>query len=164
MYDDLTVVDLLHRASQCAEDLFQRQTGGINLTARQYAILRSVSRREGLSQTAIVAATGIDRSTVAEMTRRLTRKGLLQRRRSQGDARTYAVRLTAAGRKMIEAVALAARTSDDMVHAAVRSLRRAEFRGALIELIEAQEAERRQGETQIKRRRRGSGSTSRSTT
>ncbi|MFZ1102753.1 MAG: helix-turn-helix domain-containing protein, partial [Hyphomicrobiaceae bacterium] len=38
--------------------------------------------------------TGIDRSTLADIVRRLTRKGLLQRCRTNEDARAYAVRLT----------------------------------------------------------------------
>ena len=140
--DDMTVIDLLHRASQCAEDLFDRHLGNIDLTARQYAILRVVANSNSLTQTAIVEATGIDRSTVAEMTRRLVEKGLVHRRRTRSDARAYAVRLTHAGRKMIDAVALAGQTSEAGVYAAVRSLPRAEFRDALVELIEVSEAAR----------------------
>jgi DNA-binding MarR family transcriptional regulator len=48
---------------------------------------------EGLSQTGIVARTGIDRSTLADLVRRLQRKGLLQRRRTKDDARAYAVKM-----------------------------------------------------------------------
>ena len=152
--DDLTVIDLLHRASQCAEELFERHIGRIDLTARQYAILRAVSQSEGLTQTAIVEVTGIDRSTLAEMTLRLAKKGLLQRRRTRRDARAYAVRLTDAGRRMIDAVALAGRTSEENVYGAVRSLRRAQLRDALVELIEASEAMRRPAASDLKRRKR----------
>jgi DNA-binding MarR family transcriptional regulator len=141
-FENLNIIDLLHRASQCAEDLFDRQLGNNDLTARQYLILRAVSKNDGLSQTAIVESTGIDRSTVAEMTGRLLHKGLIRRRRSSGDARAYSVRLTDAGRKMIDAVALAASTSEENLYAALRLLPRAQFRDALIELIVAAEAAR----------------------
>ena len=61
---ELSTLDLLHRASQIAENAFERRIGRkLGLTARQYAILRAVASKEGLSQTAIVEATGIDRST-----------------------------------------------------------------------------------------------------
>ena len=137
MFEDLTVVDLLHRASQCAEMIFEDQIGEIDLTARQYAILRVVSKSNRPSQTDIVGATGIDRSTVAEMTRRLAKKGLVRRRRNQDDARAFAVLLTAAGRQMIQTVALASQRSEDKIYAAVKSLRGAEFRASLGELIAA---------------------------
>jgi hypothetical protein len=45
-----------------------------------------------------VAATGVDRSTLADMVARMIDKGLLARERSTLDARANAVRLTEAGR------------------------------------------------------------------
>jgi DNA-binding MarR family transcriptional regulator len=152
-FDNMTLMDLLHRASQCAEDLFEHQLGSINLTARQYAILRAVAKKDRLTQTDIVESTGIDRSTVAEMTRRLVAKGLLQRRRSGADARAYAVRLTEAGRTMIEAAGLARKASEERVYAAVRSLPRAQVRDVLVELIEASEAAKKPGTEHPKRKR-----------
>ena len=47
-----------------------------DLTPRQFAVLITVAGDEGVSQTGIVDATGIDRSTVAEMVQRLAKKGL----------------------------------------------------------------------------------------
>jgi DNA-binding MarR family transcriptional regulator len=155
MFDDLSIVDLLHRASQCAEDIFDHHTRDIDLTARQYAILRAVSKHEGLSQADIVDATGIDRSTVAEMTRRLAKKGLLQRRESLNDARANALRLTAAGRKVTESVAMASRASEEAVYAAIGGLPHAAFRTALIELIATLETARGQADTRRNRRRGG---------
>jgi DNA-binding MarR family transcriptional regulator len=57
--------------------------------------------QEGVSHTDITNATGIDRATIAEMVGRLVKRGWLQRRRSKDDARYYAVRITAAGRKAL---------------------------------------------------------------
>ena len=56
---------------------------------------------EGLSQTGLVDRTGIDRSTLADIVRRMQRKGLLQRRRTREDARAYAVKLTDEGRRLL---------------------------------------------------------------
>ncbi len=56
-------------------------------------MLARVAGNEGLSQTDIVNLTGIDRSTLADIVRRLVKKGLLQRRRTKQDARAAAQRL-----------------------------------------------------------------------
>jgi DNA-binding MarR family transcriptional regulator len=74
---------------------------GSDLTPRQYAVLASVAKSEGLSQTDLVAETGIDRSTLADVVRRMLKKGLIQRRRTKHDARAYAVRLTEEGRRIL---------------------------------------------------------------
>lgn len=86
-------IHLLHRAGQCAQDIFHAEMPS-DLTPRQFVILITVSQHEGLSQTGLFDRTGIDRSTLADIVRRLQRKGLLQRRRALEDARAYAVRLT----------------------------------------------------------------------
>lgn len=132
---DLSVVDLLHRASQSADVTFVRHTGDRRLNARQYAVLRAVAQGEGLSQQAIVDATGIDRSTLASMMQRLVRRGLLQRRRTKHDARAYAVRLTPAGKGALLKLRPRAQNADAQLLAAVQGARRVHLRSALVELI-----------------------------
>lgn len=87
--------------------------GGGDLTPRQYAVLVSVSQNEGLSQTHLVERTGIDRSTLADIVRRMLKKGLLQRRRTKEDARAYAVKLTEEGWRTLKAADPVARRVDD---------------------------------------------------
>ena len=106
-----SALHLLHRASQRADGLFTRNVGS-GITPRQFAILQAVSERNGLSQTDIMVATGIDRSGTADLVRRLVRNGSLQRRRSRRDARLYVVRITAQGREKLEAGIPAAEASD----------------------------------------------------
>jgi MarR family transcriptional regulator, temperature-dependent positive regulator of motility len=108
-------VHLLHRAGQCAEELFQAEIGDADLTARQLAVLTAVAEEEGLSQTGIVERTGIDRSTLADIVRRLSKKGLLQRRRTREDARAYAVKLTGEGEKLLRKVGPAAKKVDQRI-------------------------------------------------
>jgi len=93
-----SVVHLLHQATQVADGVFTRTVR--TLTPRQFVILKAVAASEGLSQTDVMDATGIDRSTVSSMTRTLVKRGYLARKRIKGDARTYAVRLTDAGRRV----------------------------------------------------------------
>lgn len=94
---------MLHRVGQCAADAFEAELGSVDLTARQFAVLVAVRQNEGVSQTGLVERTGIDRSTLAEMIRRMLRKGLLQRRRTREDARAYAVKLTEEGARVLKA-------------------------------------------------------------
>ena len=75
---DVSALHLLHRAGQCAEVLFTNETGKADLTPRQYAILASVAQNPDISQTGLVEQTGVDRSTLADIVRRLVKKGLLQ--------------------------------------------------------------------------------------
>lgn len=102
---------LLHRAQQKALDLFASGAGGV--TQRQYAVLAAVAAQEGAAQAELVAATGIDRSTLAELVARMIGKDLLVRERSKSDARANAVRLTEAGRAALEAAAPQAQAADE---------------------------------------------------
>jgi len=92
-----SALHLLHRAGQCAGDIFHTEMTSGDLTPRQFAVLVAVSQNEGLSQTSLVRKTGIDRSTLADIVRRMLRKSLLQRRRTKDDARAYSVKLTEEG-------------------------------------------------------------------
>jgi DNA-binding MarR family transcriptional regulator len=97
----LSATHLIHRAEQCATDLFARIAPKGLLTPRQFAILLAIEENEGISQTGLVERTGIDRSTLADIMRRMIDRGLVQRRRTSDDARTYAVRLTRRGTSML---------------------------------------------------------------
>ena len=97
MVSTASAIHLLHRAGQCADDLFSTEIDSAQLTPRQYIVLKSASVAGEASQTALVEATGIDRSTVADIVRRLVERGLLQRERTKHDARMYAVSVTVAG-------------------------------------------------------------------
>jgi len=108
-----SAIHLLHRASQRADSLFARNVQDPALTPRQFAILQAVNDKSGLSQTDIMAATGIDRSSTAELVRRLVTNGWLQRRRTRRDSRIYAVRITPRGRELLEIGAAATRAAED---------------------------------------------------
>lgn len=99
-----TVCYLLRYLDQHATDLFSQEAAGEELTRPQFMVLTAVEQHEGISQTALVELTKIDRSTLAEMIRRMIAdKGLLNRERLDTDARANAVRITGAGRKALRA-------------------------------------------------------------
>ena len=123
---------LLHRASQRADALFARAVPGADFSPRQLAILQAVAERDGLSQTDIMAATGIDRSSTAELVRRLVGSRCLQRRRTRRDARVYSVRITAAGRKLLAVGMPAARAAEERLLLPLPSAERSGFLKALM--------------------------------
>lgn len=94
---------LMHRVLQLALDIYTEETGPGAITQRQFAVLVAVAGNEGLTQTDLVKATGIDRSTLADMVARMITKGMLERERSSLDARANTVRLTDQGRAELEA-------------------------------------------------------------
>jgi DNA-binding MarR family transcriptional regulator len=128
---------LLHRAGQCAADIFQTELGGDDLTPRQYAVLLTVAQNEGLSQTQLVELTGIDRSTLADVVRRMLKKGLLQRRRTRDDARAYAVKLTDEGTKVLKSHDPLARRVDDRILASLPAQQRDRFLQDLNAIVQA---------------------------
>ena len=129
------VLDLLHRAGQLVEEQFARCVGSSKITSRQYVVLAAIAQNEGQSQTAIVNATGMDRSTVAEMVARLVKGGWLQRRRRKEDVRIYAVKLTADGRKALRIGQRAAREADGKMLAALPMVHRKQFLRALTQIV-----------------------------
>ncbi len=82
-----SALHLLHRAGQCADELFAINVGNSGLTPRQFAVMQAIADSEEPSQTLLVEKTGIDHSTMADIVRRLTSRGLVQRRRTRRDAR-----------------------------------------------------------------------------
>ena len=111
---DRSPIHLLHRASQSVTDLFSKGIGS-DLTPRQLTVLTVISQNEGCSQTDIVDRTGIDRSTVAEMVRRLAGKKILERRRSRDDARAYKIKLTKEGHHLVRNASPLAKRVDEKI-------------------------------------------------
>lgn len=141
---------LLHRAGQCAGDIFQAEMANGDLTPRQFAVLVTVAQNEGLSQTHLVERTGIDRSTLADIVRRMLKKGLLQRRRTKEDARAYAVKLTEEGwRTLKQAEPMAKRVDDRILAVLSGNQQRERFVTDLNTIIEV--LSRMQGEQQSRK-------------
>jgi DNA-binding MarR family transcriptional regulator len=134
------LVHLLHRASQSAEELYVRRAADLdpkfrNLTPRQIIVLNTVALEGGLSQTVIGLATGVDRSTLADIVRRLVSRGLLARRRTKSDARRYAVRLTDEGRRALELCLPVWREADKLIQETLTASQQQDFCSALQRVV-----------------------------
>lgn len=123
----MSISHQLHRAQQAATDLFTVEVGGLGITSRQLTLLQAIAEREGASQTKLVELTGIDRSTLADLVRRLMRRGLVERKRTREDARAYAVKLAAAGAEMLQKAQPIGERVDARLLAALPPERREQF-------------------------------------
>jgi DNA-binding MarR family transcriptional regulator len=145
---------LMHRALQLALDIYAEEAGPDGLTQRQFAVLEAVAARSGLTQTDLVKATGIDRSTLADLVARMTTKGLLERERSTLDARAKAVRLSPEG----EAALLAARprveAADKRIMGLLPKSKRDSFLDLLCSLSDAADAAPEQARAEVKAAKR----------
>ena len=125
---------LMHRVLQLALDIYSEEAGSDGLTQRQFAVLEAVSQKSGLTQTDLVRATGIDRSTLADLVSRMTVKGLLDREKSSIDARAKAVRLSPKGQEALDAARPRVEAADKRILALLPKGKRDGFLDLLSEL------------------------------
>lgn len=95
---------LIRRLHQIHVALFLEECREFNLTPVQFAVLTVLVNGETLDQVTIAHLIGADRNTVADVIRRLERRGLLDRPPSVSDKRVKLARITAQGRKFIHGV------------------------------------------------------------
>jgi DNA-binding MarR family transcriptional regulator len=118
---------LFHRAVQVVTEIYQSEMAAHDLTARQYAVLFALAHTDGLSQSKLVDATGIDRSTMADIVRRMLKKGIIQRKRDKEDARAYEVKITDDGVRLFRTVSPIIQRIEDKLMAALKGRRVDEF-------------------------------------
>jgi DNA-binding MarR family transcriptional regulator len=96
--DDLGVFlgYLIRRAQQAHVSVWMREVS-TSVTSVQFGVLATVASSPGISQRELGDRLGLDRSTSAEVTRRLEKRGLVERSRTAGDRRTNELYLTADG-------------------------------------------------------------------
>jgi len=130
---------MLRRCVQYANDLFSQEPVAGDLTKQQFTVLAAVEQNEGVSQTDLVAVTGIDRSTLAEMIRRMIEKGLVMRERTEADQRANAVRLGPSGRKALRGARAASDKVERALLASLPAGDRAKFSRMLSAIVAAAE-------------------------
>lgn len=125
------IVHLIHRAGQRADAAFLAEARGNRVTPAQSAVLVALDGTDGLSQTQLTARTGIDRSTMADIVRRLLKRKLVTRRRNHVDKRAYVVVLSGAGEDLVAELREATERTDEALLASVP----AKYRAALVESL-----------------------------
>jgi DNA-binding MarR family transcriptional regulator len=131
---------LLRRAQHCASEIFLQAGLSDGVTLRQSVVLAAVAEGAVRSQSDLVRATGVDRSTLADMIARMEKKGLIVRATAAQDGRAKSVQLTAAGRARLEEALPAMRQVDAALLEALPRNRRNAFRDTLAVLADAADA------------------------
>lgn len=129
---DATVHELAHWATQAVDAVWHAKVP--EMTPRQYSVLRTLQRMQPCSQTALVERTGVDRSTLADVIRRLVRQGLAVRRRTKEDARAYAVKITDQGMRALRNGKLGVEAVDAAVRSRLNNKQQAQLVALLSEL------------------------------
>src|SRR5690348_18471834 len=148
---------LLKRCTQFFGDLYAREIGTSELTKQQFTLLAALEHNDGASQTALVEITGIDRSTLAEMVRRMLEKGLLSRERTEEDARANAVAISPSGRKALRGARNAADRAERALLEALPQPERLKFVKALSQIASAAEAYATNGTAKVHKVARRNG-------
>ena len=135
---------LMRRCHQYFGDLYAQEAGARDLTKQQFTVLAALEHHDGVSQTALVEATGIDRSTLAEMVRRMLDRGLLFAR-AHGRRRSVRTRWRSrlAGRKALRSARIAADRAEKALLDAFLPVERQRFMKSLAAIASAADGDSR---------------------
>jgi len=129
---------LLRRLNQIHYALFFEACESFGITPVQYGLLSVLAAAEApLDQTSLCAEVGIDRTTVADVTRRLSKRGLLDQHRSPDDARQKLTRITDEGRTLTSAMYESMRDAQNALLEPLKGSERASFIKLLVKLVSA---------------------------
>ena len=91
----MSIISIVHEMNQTISAELRKLDSP--LTDTQIITLNAISRGDGVSQTDLTIDTGIDRSTMADVVKRLLSKKLVTRCRRKDDARAYVIRISSDG-------------------------------------------------------------------
>jgi DNA-binding MarR family transcriptional regulator len=110
------------------------------MTGPQFAVLTAVDSHPGADQGSLAQVAVLDRSTMADVVRRLEERGLVERHTAANDARRKLLYLTAEGREHLREVDARARRLDDQLFAGYRAAERKQLLAELHVLAERWES------------------------
>jgi len=99
----------LRMAQEATFQAFSRRSQAIGESPGRFATLTLIARNPGISQTELSLANGRDKSSLTPVVEDLVRRGLVERKRVDSDRRTYRLRVTRAGKKMLAEMTRCAR-------------------------------------------------------
>jgi DNA-binding MarR family transcriptional regulator len=123
---DAALITLLHNAEQAATAAFAEVKGNLQLTLAQTLVLLTLLEERD-SQWTITQLTGVDRSTLSDIIRRLEKSGLVIRERSKDDARRILCRITPKGRDAAKEAAIVARSALERLLKPIPTIKRNAF-------------------------------------
>jgi DNA-binding MarR family transcriptional regulator len=126
---------MIRRAHQIAVSLFLDETGELGITNRQYGILFALAQKPGIDQISVARLLGLDRSTTGMVITKLEQAGLVGRDVGARDRRRVSLRLTRAGERMLERLAVPAQRAQARVLSGFTPPERAQFLALLDKFI-----------------------------
>ena len=99
---DKQICFTLYATSMAVNRMCKPLLDAMGITYPQYLVLNVLGEQDGATIGAIAARLHLESSTVTPPVQRLEQAGLVSRQRSESDERQVEVRLTAAGRKLLE--------------------------------------------------------------
>src|SRR5215468_11283002 len=123
----------LHLARQFGDRL-----APLGLEPRHAGMLTRLAAHEGLSQQALGELTGLNPTRMVFLVDELEQRGLVERRRSTADRRSYALYLTQQGRDTLRQVQAAASRHQDELGASLTHTERTQLAGLLRRLATEQ--------------------------
>lgn len=94
---------LVRRLHQIHVGLFAEEFAGEDVTPVQFGMLSVLCAGAEMDQLTLSSAVGVDRTSGADVIKRLERRGLVQREQSATDRRAKTIRITAKGKDMVDA-------------------------------------------------------------
>lgn len=91
----------IRRAQLTISDDFNRTLAAVDLRPAYFYTLLVIQKNPGLNQSDVSAALGIQRTNFVVMVNELEGRGLIERRPSASDRRSYALHLTRKGRALL---------------------------------------------------------------
>jgi DNA-binding MarR family transcriptional regulator len=91
----------LRRAQGAVYADLNESLAGLDLRPVQYTLLLMVAENPGASQSGVCEALGIQKANCVPTMSELERRGLIQRRKSMHDARSYELHLSAKGKRIL---------------------------------------------------------------
>src|SRR5262245_2117159 len=122
---------LLSQVGAHASARFAERLAPLGLKPPHVGILGVIARADGLSQQALGEKLGIFPSRLVAVIDELEERGLVERRDSPTDRRSYALYLTEAGREALEQIGRVGREHQDALCAALDESERAQLAGLL---------------------------------
>ena len=141
---------LIHDVSRLRRVVVDRALKPLGITRSQWWVLAFLSRRDGMTQTALAADLDLTKVAIGGLLDRMEAAGFVERRADQSDGRARRVYLTRAGAKMVIAIResvesieleILSRVPEDALNQAAETLRA--LKDTLLEMAgaEAEETE-----------------------
>jgi DNA-binding MarR family transcriptional regulator len=130
---------LVRRLHQIGDALFFEECDSKNITPVQFGVLTALSMNPWLDQKAIGRELALDRTTTAEVLKRLVEKELIERRVNPDDGRSRLSVITKQGLKVMRSLQEGMQRSQDRLIEPLSAADRAGFMKLVTQIVEAHE-------------------------